>query len=549
MEDKENLLIEENYYDLLNVSKTATNEEIVSAYRKFSKIFHPDKHSREQQESAQEIFNKVKEAYDVLSDSRKRAIYDTVGKRGLEVNGWEIIYRSRTPKEIYEEYERLKREKEENILNQTVNPKGTITVAINATELFSTYNDKYDVLEQSNIPHIEVSSMNIYQSINVPMTTTDTVTLSGYITTQNGIGSGSIGLSNKHYSSDALWTDYEFGIGNGSLFGFKIYRKISNLMFLNCAVNTHFSPRGMEPNFVSTVSMPFDSKSVGHITYKANLEGSLMSTSYVWSSQKVHTSSAIQIGCPHSFVSFNIMYKMPEREINFRLLLKYGTFGILSEYGVEKQVSKFSRVSAAVLVGVPLGVMLKLKWTYCSQTFVLPVHLCDEVMVSPVYYASVIPLISWLLVKSLILDPIAKDTLAKKRQRIMEANLKRIEELKSEAKTAVELMRTASERVVNEEKKVNGLIIMLALYGPLQEGECHHKLPPEPDVIDVTIPLQSLVRDSRLELLATTKADLPGFFDTHIGETKHLTVKYSFRNTEHIYTVADDKPLLLPHHE
>lgn len=42
------------------------------------------------------------------------------------------------------------------------------------------------------------------------------------------------------------------------------------------------------------------------------------------------------------------------------------------------------------------------------------------------------------------------------------------------------------------------------------------------------------------------QADLPGFFDTCIGEPKHLTVQYLFRNTQHLCTVADDKPLILP---
>lgn len=44
-------------------------------------MFHPDKHSTDpnKQKWAEQIFNKVKEAYEVLSDSHKRAIYDTLG--------------------------------------------------------------------------------------------------------------------------------------------------------------------------------------------------------------------------------------------------------------------------------------------------------------------------------------------------------------------------------------------------------------------------------------------------------------------------------------
>lgn len=59
----------------------ATPDEINSAYRRFSRMFHPDKHSTDpnKQKWAEQIFSKVKEAYEVLSDSHKRAIYDTLG--------------------------------------------------------------------------------------------------------------------------------------------------------------------------------------------------------------------------------------------------------------------------------------------------------------------------------------------------------------------------------------------------------------------------------------------------------------------------------------
>ena len=43
----------------------------------------------------------------VLIDPHKRAIYDCLGKRGLEEQGWEIVQRTKTPKEIREEYEQL----------------------------------------------------------------------------------------------------------------------------------------------------------------------------------------------------------------------------------------------------------------------------------------------------------------------------------------------------------------------------------------------------------------------------------------------------------
>ena len=45
----------------------------------------------------------------VLNDPHKRAIYDCLGKEGLQEQGWEIVQRTRTPQEIREEYDRLAR--------------------------------------------------------------------------------------------------------------------------------------------------------------------------------------------------------------------------------------------------------------------------------------------------------------------------------------------------------------------------------------------------------------------------------------------------------
>ncbi|XP_048005498.1 dnaJ homolog subfamily C member 11 [Leguminivora glycinivorella] len=563
-EEGDSILMEENYYQLLNVSKTASPEEINSAYRRFSRMFHPDKHSTDpnKQKWAEQIFNKVKEAYEVLSDNHKRAIYDTLGKRGLEVDGWEVIFRTRTPREIREEYERLKREREERRLQQSANPRGTITLSVNATDMFMKYYDEYEIIEESNIlPNIEVSGMTIQQSIDAPITLRDTMTLSGNISTQNGIGTGSVNLCNRHLSSEKGWTEFEFGIGNGPLLGFKMFRTLSRLMFLNCGTVMQFTPRGIVPSLVSTMALQLDAHSVGYLTYRAGGQGgSSMTSIYVRDSEKYHTNTAIQLGNPHSFISFNIMRKMPQHDMKLRLALKLGTFGAIAEYGAEKKVSKNSSVSAAVMLGVPSGVILKLKWTCSTQTIVVPIHLCEEVMPSPVFYATVVPMVSWLILKKLVLDPIARERSERERQRSMEANFERLQEMQRQARATVELMRETYSRIRSDEEKKKGLVILRALYGKLPAGASSHEVEAEPtgdaaspesptaysEVIDVTIPVQCLVKDSRLELLEASKADLAGFFDPCVGEEKHLTIQYTFHKNLHCCTVADTQPVVLP---
>jgi molecular chaperone DnaJ len=86
------------YYEILQVSKSATKAEIKKAFRKLAMKYHPDKNPGDKE--AEEMFKKINEAYEVLSDDKKRAIYDRYGKAGLNgetggssgFGGWEDIF-------------------------------------------------------------------------------------------------------------------------------------------------------------------------------------------------------------------------------------------------------------------------------------------------------------------------------------------------------------------------------------------------------------------------------------------------------------------------
>lgn len=73
-----------DYYELLEVSKTATLEEIEKGYKKNALKWHPDRHRPENRKHAEEMFKKVGQAHDVLKDVNKRSIYDRFGEDGLK---------------------------------------------------------------------------------------------------------------------------------------------------------------------------------------------------------------------------------------------------------------------------------------------------------------------------------------------------------------------------------------------------------------------------------------------------------------------------------
>eukprot|EP01047_Picozoa_sp_COSAG01_P040177 COSAG01_NODE_3364_length_6193_cov_5.789465_5_plen_329_part_00 len=75
------------FYDTLGVSKDSDDKALKKAYRKLAIKWHPDKHVSESeaaQKRAEEQFKAVAEAYDVLSDTKKRQVYDQLGHAGLE---------------------------------------------------------------------------------------------------------------------------------------------------------------------------------------------------------------------------------------------------------------------------------------------------------------------------------------------------------------------------------------------------------------------------------------------------------------------------------
>ncbi|XP_074049361.1 dnaJ homolog subfamily B member 6 isoform X4 [Macrotis lagotis] len=102
-----------DYYEVLGVQRHASPEDIKKAYRKLALKWHPDKNP-ENKEEAERRFKQVAEAYEVLSDAKKRDIYDKYGKEGLNGGGggggshfdntFEYGFTFRNPDDVFREF-------------------------------------------------------------------------------------------------------------------------------------------------------------------------------------------------------------------------------------------------------------------------------------------------------------------------------------------------------------------------------------------------------------------------------------------------------------
>ncbi|KAL9971144.1 hypothetical protein ACROYT_G023633 [Oculina patagonica] len=534
---------EVDYYAALNVRKEANEDEIKAAYRRMCVLYHPDKHrDPAKKKIAVDLFNKIQKAYEVLSNPEKKGIYDVYGQKGL-VAGWEIIERQRTPAEIREEYERLQKEREERRLQQITNPTGSISVGVDATNLFDNYEDSFN---ERFLPNIEVSSMSISQSIEAPLTRKDTLTLAGSLDIKNGNGSGSVSVSARRTLSHTSWGEAVFEAGNGPTLTFRGFANLTQKSYLIGGIALRSHGNALSAGLNCMVARQLDKHTIGYITYRAGMQSS-MNTTIMRETEHSKVQLTIQLGIPNSFALASYTRKL-EKDTKLRGYVKTGTFASMVAYGIERQITEHSKLTATMCIGVPVGVLVKIKLTRASQVYSFPINLSEEINPAAIFYGTVVPVAVFWVVKVLIVNPFLKMEKEMESEANQAKYAKQMAEKKKDAENSIRLMQETCERILEYETSRHGLVIVNAWYGHLVSmGESSHGVHRGPSkVIDVTIPVQCQVKDSRLFLTECSKSNLSGFYDPCPEEEKMLRIRYLFRDALHEVTFGDKEPVRIP---
>ena len=470
----------------------------------------------------------------MLSDARLRALYDRGGRRGLEENK-AIVQRATFPVELMEEYEKLKSLWEDRTYIQDMNPQCSFLMNVDATPLTTGFSSPWSILS--------LRSIMCEQSVDAMITDTTEANIRGSVMTAVGKAPvGGIQFAVKQNLHGTNWVQGTAVAGTLPSVGVQFYRNLSNRMHLISQNHLLLTPYGWLLSLNAELSLQLDERSVAHLRIiDTGDEVGLSVTHQV--NPTLTLEGGVKVGHSISCVRLGSMYE-PWDGFGLRGGVELSTEGPSLYYGVHNQIAKLTHFGASVNLSLSEGVSVKLKLFRATMRYTVKLHLSPVVTAPAVLCATLLPLLLYGCIKGLAMAPLLHQQRLQEMAKKREEREQEMRERRREAEAAVQLMQETVERVVATERARGGLVVVEAWYGCLFQTSSDPTAPPK--VIDVRIPLQCLVADSKLILRDSVKSMITGFFDPCIGERKHLRVQYEFRGMLHEVTIENSEPLFIP---
>lgn len=402
---------DDDYYIILDVDFNASQETIATAYRNLARKFHPDKNNQDERSrrEAQIIFEKIKTAYDVLGDPRKRQIYDTLGPEGIKLDGWQLERKQMTAQEIRDEFMRIQQSQADKRQALVAKPRASFTMSLDASELFrreysSEEEDELDNESSSILENgfpVEVSSMSASMAVDNNVAINHTMALSGNLNVKNGIGDGTIATHYRYKYSPATQYDLLYQFGNGPVISTGVTHQLNDRTqvtargFLAVSAYDYVIPSGK-----ITLVHKIRKYLVGKISYRECGNPSV-TTSLIYMNQKLmfEVTTSYKLSKLSQGASIDFGYRFNNDHSKFSVTLAANSDeGLAVDYGCETRVLEINVIGAALSFSLPAGVTLKLRFSRANQEFNVPIYLSDEVHSGPLFYGTMVPMVAYYLI-------------------------------------------------------------------------------------------------------------------------------------------------------
>ncbi|EPS72191.1 hypothetical protein M569_02566, partial [Genlisea aurea] len=200
-------------YALLHISPEASDEEIRRAYRQWAQVYHPDKYlNPNMKDVATENFQRVYEAYEILTDEKRRIIYDIYGMEGLN-SGLELGPKLNKVDEIKEELERIRRQREQENFAAKIQSTGSIMANLSLPNF----------LKGDGI----MRGMEMANEVQSQISKNSALVIGGNLAVNPKAGGGMASAVFRHQHSPVSSVEFMGSIGLQSLIGVQTSRHLS----------------------------------------------------------------------------------------------------------------------------------------------------------------------------------------------------------------------------------------------------------------------------------------------------------------------------------
>ncbi|KAG0266192.1 hypothetical protein DFQ27_009959 [Actinomortierella ambigua] len=555
-----------DYYAVLNIPKTASDESIRDSYKRLSRIFHPDKHSDPAlKEAAETKFHIINKAFEVLSDPQTRAIYDTFGEEGLKTK-WEVGQKLKTPEELRAEYARLAREQREQELESLVRSRNDITMQLDMSRVFNNreapspfagthFGKKQKTSVLDALARTEVVQLYMKNSFETQLSTGTQLIVGGQMSSRSGMGGGNIVGTLRHTFNQNLQIEMGSSLLRPRVGVLKGTYSIDPMTFVTGTAQVrHF---GGPPPLVMTFGRRITKGATGYMTYRTG-EWALGSWGPAFEYRRDFSSMALgvsgdsegqsyqaemQMGIMQSHLSLDRTWTLADDSAT-RIRLGGNlstTGGINAHLGADRKVTEHTKVGLSVEVGLAGGVSVSVKVKRLGQSVTVPIVLSHDFHPKLAFWAVVAPACAATALELGYIRPKRRRERAEKVTELRRVHADFIANQRKEAEEAIALLRDSTARKTKTEQDKDGLVIIEAIYGNL-DADVALCL-----ITDVTIPVQALVHNSQLSMPGGhSKTHIMGFHDPCLGEKKKLKIRYMFKRRLHEVIVADTASVIAP---
>ncbi|XP_024454362.2 chaperone protein dnaJ 13 isoform X2 [Populus trichocarpa] len=519
-------------YALLQVSPEATDEDIRKAYRHWAQVYHPDKY-QDFHQIATENFQRICQAYEILSDEYKRQIYDIYGMEGIN-SGLELGPKLDKVEELKAELERLRKRKEEEKMLAHFRPSGTILSHLSLPQF----------LDGDGI----MRGMAMSSEVQSQLSKRTAIAIGGNLEVNENSGGGAASTVLRHQLSPVSSIEFIASAGLRALIGVQTTRNLS--LHSTATIAIAKSLRDGSINLSNTWTRQLSETANGNIQLLLGPESSI-AVGWQKKHEKMSASGELKIGTSSFAVSAHYTHRFSSKS-HGRIAGRFGSTNLEVEVGGGRKLSNFSTVRMLYTIGIQ-GIFWKFELHRGGQKLIIPMLLSRHL--NPVFAtgAFVIPTSLYFLLKKFVVKPYYLQREKQKTLENKERNSAQVQEARAAAEKAQQLLKIVANRKISKHLETNELVITKAVYGSskaLKKADESREVNKESasEVFDVTIPLNFLINDSgQLKLHeGVRKSGIMGFCDPCPGEPKLLHVEFTYGGKRFEVEVDDYAALLIP---